>query len=113
MQRNTLVCIPAHSAVELELKNARKKVACVRDICRDMILRSGIEIGFSAGHRRDDTLVPSAQLPPGSVIVCRLDLSAEHFPAPPIDEKPERQEGDFVHSLAQQQRRVIGLWNSI
>jgi hypothetical protein len=60
----------------------------------------GSKIAFGASYRRRDALVFQAEIPPGLVVVFRLDLAGEDFPAPLIDHKPEGKEGDLVERLA-------------
>jgi hypothetical protein len=64
------------------------------------------QIGFGAGYRRGDALIFEAQIPPGLIVVFRLDFSGEDFPAPLIDDQTERQEGDLVESLTQKDGNI-------
>ena len=76
--------------VELELENISQEVARVRDICGDMIFRSGIKILLAASNRGRDALILAAQIPPALTVVSRSYFAGEDFPTPLIDHKSER-----------------------
>src|SRR5271165_4718703 len=92
--------LAAHGTEELELQNPRQEVTGIRHIRGNVIFCSGIEIGLAARHRRRNALVFFAHLPPRLVVVRRLDLAAEDFPAPLVDEQSEWQESNLVEPLA-------------
>ena len=74
-----------------------------------MIFRAGIEIGLAAFLRRHDALIFELQFPPGFVVIRRLDLSRENFPAPLIDQKPERQKCHFIERVLHQECDIAGI----
>jgi len=67
-----------------------------------VVFCAGVKIGLSAGYRRGDALVFSGGDPTSLVVVLRLDFAGKDFPAPLIDDQTERQEGDLVEGLTQQ-----------
>src|SRR5271165_3332913 len=111
IERSAESGLTAHGAEELELQNSRQEVSRVWHIGWYVILRAGIEVGLTAGHRGRDALVFFAHLPPCLVVIARFDLAAEDFPAPLIDKQSERQERKLVEPLAQQEANVVGLRN--
>src|SRR5213075_811034 len=86
----------AQRLVELELQDERQEISCVRRVARNVVFRSRIEVLLAARDRRGNALILLAQFPPRLVVVGRLDLSAEHAPAPLIDELAEGQERNLV-----------------
>ena len=107
MQRSFPASSIASGLVELELQNPREEIARVRRVARDVIFGARIEGIGGALDRRRDALILQAQLVPGRRIVCRLDITGEDAPAPLVDQQAERQEGNLVHCLPQQQAEVL------
>src|SRR5664279_4546015 len=98
---------PRQRAVKLELEDVRQKVAHIRDVAGHVELRAGVEILLVPRHRRRDALVFLPQLPPRLVVFLRRDLSRENLPAPFVDHEPERQEGDLLERLVEEQADVL------
>src|SRR2546427_1233343 len=82
VQRPGDACRPAQRAVKLELENVRQEVAHVRHVRGNVVFRAGIEIRFAPRARRPNPLILQTQLPPGLVVVARLDLPRKNSPAP-------------------------------
>ena len=92
--------------MELELKNECKKIARIRNIPRDVILRAGIEKFFSARADRRDALILQPKIPPRLVVILRLDLSGKNFPPPLIDQQTEWKKRDLLESLIEEQADI-------
>src|SRR6266849_246370 len=63
---------------------------------------------LAPGNGRRDALVLEAQLPPRLVVFLRRHFSREDLPAPLVDQQTERQEGDLLQRLLEQQADVFG-----
>ena len=72
-----------------------------------MIFGAGVEVGLGTFRRRRDALIFAAQVPPRLIVFVGRNFAGEDFPAPLIDEQSERQEGDLLESLVQQQADVL------
>ena len=71
-----------------------------------MVFRARIEGVLAALGRWHDALIALAKLPPGLVVILRLDLAAQHLPAPLIHHDREWQEGDLVARGIHQQAEI-------
>jgi hypothetical protein len=82
--------------VELELQEGGQVIARVRDVGRDVVLRSRIEVGLGARSWRRDPLVVAPQRPPRGVPAVRGDLPGEDAPPPALDGQSPGQARDEV-----------------
>ncbi len=86
----------AQRLLELELQNERQEVARVRRVAGDVVLGARIEVFLRARDRRGDALIVFTQLPPAGIVLIRLNLAGEDFPAPLIDKLAPGQEHDLI-----------------
>src|SRR5947209_4258143 len=96
--------------MELELENARQKVPRIRCVGSHMVFGPRIEIRLAALNRRSDALVLGPQRPPRFVVLLRRDLARKYFPAPLVNQQPERQKSDLVQCHLEQVSGVGTLW---
>src|SRR6185369_14953054 len=85
------------------------EIARVWRVCRDVILRSRIEILLAARHRRGYALILLAQLPPRVVVIVWPNLARKDFPAPLVHEIAKRQKCDLVQRSIQQKTDIRAL----
>jgi hypothetical protein len=96
----------AHRFIELELVNACKEISGIGDICRNVILGSGIKVGFCTLYGRGNALVSRTECPPLLVVISRLYLAGKNLPAPLVECQRKGKERDLVESGSQLQGDV-------
>ena len=99
MQWALVASLAAQCTLKLKLVNARKEIAHIGHIGGHVKLGTGIEIRFCPRHRWSDSLILQPQCPPFGVVLFRLNLAGENFPAPLVDGQSERQECHFFKRL--------------
>src|SRR3954469_13851155 len=112
VQRPLLPRRVAHRPIELELEDAGEEIARVRDVPGHVVLGARIEVLLGPCEGRRDALILRPQRPPGLVVVARRGFSAEHVPAPLVDQLSEGKEShlrECVLHLEIDRRLFVGL----